>query len=184
MRQKLILQSKWFSAENPQNPKAASAILTFSGDVEHGETVEIGDEVYEFYIVAEEDLGEYEGDNIPVELEEATEEQGDADKDDAAEELVKVVNANSKLVSAALNKAEHKVIFSARQVGKEGNDIEISEDCANASFGEAIKLAGGQFGTPCSLPNAIVFDEDYYYWCVKAGGSRSVQWKRFKLSDY
>lgn len=167
----LQLQEKWFSEEHPTNPHKATATLTFKGIPVVAETVTIGGtEVYEFVATAE---NAQEG-NIAVVLGETL----TADK--AVEELAKAINANSVLVTAVASKEDDTVVVEYKTIGTEGNDVTVTEDCSNASWGaDVAKLSGGSLGTPSMLRNVIVYASPHYYWCEKEGSESTVVWKKF-----
>lgn len=172
----LQLQPKWFSETSPTNPHKATATLTFDGIPVVTETVTIGGtEIYEFVVAAE---NVQEG-NIAVVLGETL----TADK--AVEELAKVINANSVLVTAVASKTDGTVVFEYKTIGTDGNDVTVAETCTNASFGiNVTKLSGGSLGTPCPMKNIIVYTTPYYYWCEKEGSESTVSWKRFTPATY
>lgn len=175
--EEFYLQPNWFGGEDPETPKKATATLTFSDSVTKGDTVEIGDEVYEFVEEANDVADE---DNIAVVL------GTTLTKKNAADKLAKAINDNSVLVSAERDddKGNELVIVSALEVGDESNDIDVDVDCTNASWGTATALDGGQYGTPCPMRGIIVEgDNNYYFICTKPGTKSSVEWKKFVLVD-
>ena len=166
----LYFKSKWFSATNPQNPKKASATLTFDGSVVAGEVVTIGEEKYEF-VAAVADLTEG---NIAVVVGETL------TADNAVEKLADTIEENSNIVTAVADKDNGTCVISYVAVGTAGNAITIAETCTKASFGEGVvKLSGGQFGTPCPVKDSIIYVDHYYYWCEVAGNKDDVVWKKF-----
>lgn len=175
----LYLQEKWYSEATPTNPKPAIAILTFTGNAVAAETVTIDGVVFEFVATA---LDIADEDNIPVVC------GADFTSDNAVEKLVAAINANMDniVASAGVDASENNYCGLAYyKVGTEGNAIEVSETCTNASFGVGVtKLSGGQYGTPSIMKNVIVEASPYYYWCDKEGGESTVSWKRFIPADY
>ena len=166
----LYLQKKWFSEISPTNPHKSTATLTFKGIPVVTETVTIGGtEIYEFVAA-----GNVQEGNIAVVLGETL----TADK--AVEELAKAINANSELVTAVASKTDDTVVVEYKTIGTEGNDVTVTEDCSNASWGaDVAKLSSGSLGTPSMLRNVIVYASPHYYWCEKEGSESTVVWKKF-----
>ena len=173
--QEWYLKEKWFSDSSPKNPKKATAILTFTDAVVVGETVTIGNEIYEF-VADEENVTEG---NIPVVV------GSTLTADNAVEKLTDTINANSAIVTATFDKTKDTCTIYYKKIGTEGNVIEIAANCTNANFGAGVtKLSGGQFGTPCPEVNTLIKDSDCYYLCTKEGNKSNVEWKRFTLASF
>jgi len=109
---------------------AATGTLTFTGTVADGETVTIGNEVYEFDTDDEVIAG-----NILVDV------SGGATASAAVTALVTAITAESALVTAVDGTGD-TVDITAVTAGLVGNSIVTDTDCENGSFG-AETLTGG-----------------------------------------
>ena len=176
---KLYLQDKWFAAINPVNPKISTATLTFTDAVIAAETVTINDTVFEF-VAAKTDVTDE--DNIPVVV--GTTLTGK----NAVEKLATAINnsLNFVVATAGVDDNERDVcIIAYYKVGTEGNVVTVATNCTNASFGvEVTNLSGGQYGTPCPIANTVVYADNFYYWCKKAGNRDDVVWEKFQPATY
>jgi hypothetical protein len=171
----LYLKQKWFSDAEPQNPKCASATLSFNAGITAGEVVTIGDENYEFVAEATDATAG----NIAVVVGETL----TADK--AIQELTKAINANSAIVTAVDDTEKDTCTILYKSVGTDGNAVGIETTTAGASFSDsATKLGGGQYGTPCMEVNSIIYASPHYYWCTAAGNKDDVEWKKFTPASY
>lgn len=175
----LHLQEKWFGDATPSNPKHARAILTFTGNVVASETVTINDTVFEF-VAAAEDIAEET--NIPVVVGE------NLTSENAVAKLVAAITTTLDYVVASAGKdtnENHYCGIAYYKVGTAGNAVTIATTCTNASFGEEVtNLSGGQYGTPCPIANTVVYADNFYYWCKKAGNRDNVVWERFQPATY
>ncbi|MHB9105758.1 MAG: hypothetical protein ACYDCO_01765 [Armatimonadota bacterium] len=114
----------------------ATGTLTFTGNVADGETVTIGDEVYEF----DTNTGVTPG-NIRVAL-----GAGGVAPANAVTQLVAAILANTAYDLTAVDGALDTVVVTALRSGVWANALDTLEACANASWGAA-KLAGGTDNT-------------------------------------
>lgn len=120
--------------DNDETPNAATNTLTFSDVVSDGETVTIGDEVYEF----DTDSDVADG-NIPVDV------SGGATASDAVTALVAAITAESALVNATDGTGD-TVVATAKVAGTVGNSITTSTTCADGSWATPT-MTGGSEGT-------------------------------------
>lgn len=175
----LHLQEKWFGDATPSNPKHARAILTFTGNVVAAETVTINDVVFEFVAAAANIAKET---NIPVVVGETL------TSENAVAKLVAAITTTLDYVVASAGKdtnENHYCGIAYYKVGTAGNAVTIATTCTNASFGkEVTNLSGGQYGTPCPIANIVVYANNFYYWCKKAGNRDNVVWERFQPATY
>jgi hypothetical protein len=170
------ITKKWYAESAPQNAKEARATLTFSDIPVAAETVIIGDETYEI-VAAAEDIADPA--NIPVVL------GATMTADNAVTKLAEAISANSALVDAVGNTTADTVLVIYNSIGTEGNSVEISTTCTNASWGEDVtSLSGGQFGTPCPVPYTVVKDTTYYYTNIAPNTEQDANWRRFQLATY
>ena len=172
----LYFQKKWFSEASPENPKSATATLTFDGVVVAAETVTIGGKVFEFVADADDVA---EGTDYAVVV------GSTLTADNAVTKLADAINANLTDVVAVKDTTKDTCTITYKTVGTEGNSVTVETDCTKASFGEKVtKLSGGQYGTPCPVVDTIVYTSPYYYWCDVAGNKDDVSWKRFTPASY
>jgi len=102
----------------------ATGTLSYTGIVADAETVTIGSEVYEYDTNLT--ASEITGGNIEVDI-------ADTSIATATTNLTNVINSESSLVSAAIG--DNSVIVTALVAGSAGNDIEVNETIANATWG-------------------------------------------------
>jgi phage tail sheath gpL-like len=170
----LYLQNKWFSEASPTNPHKSTATLTFSGVVADAQTVTIGTEIYEFKTSGSAGTGK-----IKVDV------SSGVTADIAVVKLKDAITANSAIVTALASTEDDTVVVEYKVIGTEGNDIEVSTDATNATWGtDVTKLSGGSLGTPSMTRNVVVYVSPYYYWCDKEGSEYTVSWKRFTPAAY
>jgi hypothetical protein len=124
---------------------SATATLTFTDSVSDGEQVIIGDEVYEFD--TDEDVSEGA---IAVDV------SGGATASDAVSALVSAITSDSELVSGADGTGD-TVDITALVAGVSGNDIAVSTDCANASWGEEVETLSGGVDANTKMGNTYTF---------------------------
>lgn len=142
----------WFSG-TPQNAAFAAANLTISGNVADGETVTMGTEVYEF-----DTDGSVTAGNISVDV-----SVGGVGNVNAAAKLTTAINANSTIIDAFDILNNGVLSIQSKIVGTEGNDIEISTDVVNATFGAGVtKLSGGLYAIPSKTACYIVLSGVWY----------------------
>jgi hypothetical protein len=159
----LKLQTK-----TPVNAVAASGILTLTGAVSDGETVTIGDDVYEFDTNASVTAG-----NILVDV------SAGATAPDAITALVSAITASGTEPITATDGAGDTVDIVADVKGTLANSIGTVTDCANGSFGAA-NLEGGVDGT-IALANEIAIDSSYLYYAIAANTVSGTNWRRISL---
>ena len=149
-------------------PVSAKGTLTFSGSVADGETVTIGDTVYEFDADGDTAKG-----SIVVDISNAD------SATDAVIALVAAITANEDSVVTAEAGAGDTVVVTAVVPGTEGNNIAVSTDAANAEWAKAT-LAGGVDGT-VAKKGTIMFDENYVYVAVDDCTATVSNWKKAAL---
>lgn len=150
-------------------PVKAQGTLTFSDSVADGETVTIGDAVYEF----DTDENTAKG-NIAVDV-----SQG-ATASDAVTALVAAITANDDSVVTAEAGTGNTVVVTAVVPGTEGNSIAVDTDASNAEWAKAT-LAGGVNGT-VAKKGTIMFDENYVYVAVDDCTETVSNWKKATLA--
>lgn len=170
------LQSKWFDESAPQNAKKATATLTFSGTVSDGQTVTIGSDVYEFDTAATSTIT---AGHIRINVNAAQTASA------AVTALVAAITGNTSSKVTASDGTGDTVVVTAKALGPSGNDIAVSTDATNGTWGtDVTALSGGQWATPCKAVGTLVKDTTYYYVCTTEGNISDTVWKRFTLADY
>jgi len=155
-------------SKTPVNAVAANGILTFTGVVSDGETVTIGNDVYEF----DTDESVTEG-NILVDV------SAGATAPDAVTALVAAITASGTEPITATDGAGDTVDIVANVKGVLANSIGTTTDCVNGSFG-AENLEGGIDGT-VALANEIAADSSYLYYAIAANTVSDTNWRRISL---
>jgi phage tail sheath gpL-like len=146
---------KWFAESVPQNAAKATGTLTFSNVVSDGQTVTIGNEVYEFDTHL---TGAVTAGNIRVNV------SGGASASQAVTALVAAITANSAIVTAVDGTGD-TVVVTAKLVGDEYN-YNVAETCANATWGAGVTaLSGGQYATECHCPAYYISSVGVWYIC-------------------
>jgi hypothetical protein len=146
---------------------AATGTLTFTGVVSNGETVTIGNEVYEFVTTGE-----------PTEGNHLVDVSGGVTATQAVTALYSSIESNSYIVSAVDGEGD-TVVITAVNAGTAGNDIATATTCVNASFAKA-KLDGGVNGT-AGVAGQIRYDASYIYICTAHDGDATT-WKKASLN--
>ena len=160
------------ASATPVSTAKATATLTFTDAVSDGETVTIGEDVYEFDTAATSTITEG---NIRVNVNAAQTATA------AVTALVAAITGNTGSVVVAVDGAGDTVVLTAKEYGADGNSIAVDTDCANGSFGESVEaLSGGADGTVGAV-GQLAFDSDYIYICTSATNSVYV-WKKAALS--
>lgn len=128
---------------NP-NGGPAEANFTFEDIPTDGETVTIGDDVYEF-----DDDTSVAGDNIAVDI------SSIESSTDAAFVLAEAIqNSGTTTTTATTGEGSSVVNVVAPEAGPSGNNIAVSTDCADASW-NSDTLLGGQ--------NAVLANQGEFY---------------------
>lgn len=112
-------------------PVAAAGVLTFDGAVVDGETVSIGDDVYEF----DTDSSVGEG-HIAVDV------SGGATASAAVTALTAAITASDTQGVGGVDGAGDTVALTADTAGAAGNAITTTTTCANATFAAGTLLGG------------------------------------------
>lgn len=164
------VQKKWFAEDNPVNAKGATAII---GDGTDGKVTITCDKVgtigndYEVKVAiatkASEDLAVVFANNL-LTITLGTDDLSAADN----------TKNTATLIADAISAIDG---FSAIASGT-GDTAISTETTTNVEF------AGGQFGTVCPAPYAIVKDNNYYYINIAPNSKCDANWRRFTLSDY
>ena len=149
---------------------AATGILTFTGVVEDGETVTIGDDVYEF----DDDAAVTSG-NIAVDV------SGGVTAAAAVTALVTAITDSDTQGVGAADGTGDTVDLTADTSSAAGNSIVTTETCANASFAEET-LTGGVTAVAASGFKALATDMIYLntfqevqnFKVVRTGGSSGI----------
>jgi hypothetical protein len=104
----------------------------------------------------------------------------------ATEAVTALVTALENDVNVTAADGENDtVVATAKIAGVVGNDITVSEACANATWGASVtKLSGGVNATEVIVPYTMLKDDTYYYVNTASGGIHDKVWKRFTLADY
>jgi hypothetical protein len=148
---------KWFSGSAPNNAAKAIATLTISGNVADGEVVVIGSETYEI-----DTNGSVNAGNIRVDV-----SVGGVGAANAVTKLVAAITANSTIVDA-FDGIGNVVDIQAKNVGTEGNDINVSKVMTNGSFGAGVtKLSGGLYATPSKTSKCFIIIGGTWYIATK-----------------
>ena len=156
----------------PQNSKAATGNITFNGSVSNGETVTIGEDVYEF-----DTDGSVEEGNIQVDV------SGGDTASDAAAALNTAINEDgTEPVTAEEDETDDAVIVTYDIKGEVGNSVETTETVTNATW-ENETLTGGQNGTEGEKWQQYV-DENYIYVAIEENTVNDDNWKRISLSTF
>ncbi len=164
-------QMKLYEAESaPVNAVAASGTLTFSDSVSDGETVTIGDDVYEF----DTDSDVAEG-HIAVDV------SGGATASDAVTALVAAITDNATEGVSAVDGDGDTVVVTADTKGTAGNAIATTTTCVDGSWAEET-LTGGVAGTVGEQWTLFV-DASYLYVCVADNGVTGANWRRVALGS-
>ena len=157
-------------SKTPVNAVAASGILTFTDVVSDGETVTIGNDVYEF----DTDTSITEG-NILVDV------STGATAADAVTALVAAITTNGTEPITATDGAGNTIDIVANVKGVLANSIGTTTDCVNGSFGAA-NLEGGINGL-VALVNEIAIDSSYLYYAIAANTVSDNNWRRISLGN-
>lgn len=150
-------------------PVKAKGTLTFSGSVADGETVTIGDAIYEF----DTDEDTVKG-NIAVDVSDGV------TASDAVTALVAAITANNDSVVTAVDGDGDTVVVTAVVYGTEGNSIAVSTDASKGEWAKAT-LAGGIDGT-VAKKGTIMFDANYVYVAVDDCTETVSNWKKATLA--
>lgn len=159
-----------FASSAPVNAVAATGTLTFSGVVADGQTVTIGDDVYEF----DTDSSVTEG-NIAVDV------YGGATAPAAVTALVAAITASDTMGVGAADGAGDTVVLTADTKGTAANSIATTETCTNGSFGAAT-LTGGVNGT-LAEKGQMYLDASYLYVAIAANTVADQNWRRISVGS-
>ena len=159
-----------FVTSAPVNSVAASGTLTFTDTVSDGETVTIGDDVYEF----DTDASVTEG-NILVDV------SGGATASAAVTALVAAIVASDTQGVGAADGDGDTVVLTADTAGTAANSIATTETCTNASFG-AVTLEGGVDSTT-AVKGQMYVDATYLYVSIAASTVSTTNWRRVALGS-
>ncbi len=159
-----------FPAGTPVNAANASGTLTLSGAVSDGETVTIGNDVYEF------DTGDgVEEGNIAVDV------SGGATAAAAVTALVAAITASGIEPVTATDGTGDTVVVTADVAGAVGNSIAVATDADNASWGAGnTALKGGVNGTVAEKWD-VKFDSSYLYICIDDNAITGKNWRRISI---
>lgn len=159
------------SADAPKNAKAAEAVLTFEDSVSDGETVTIGNTVYEF----DTDEDTEEG-TIVVDV------SGGATAADATAALLAALADNDD-VDAAQVDSDNKIKVTAKVKGAAGNEIEVDTTCNDAAWGvEGDTLDGGEDGTEADK-GTVLCDGVNVYVAIADNGVSDTNWRKISLGS-
>jgi len=148
---------------------AATGTLTFTGVTSDGETVTIGDDVYEF----DTDSSVTEG-NILVDI------SGGASAAQSVTALAAAITASDTQGVGGVNGDGDTVVLTADTKGAAANALDTTTTCENASFGE-LTLTGGVDGT-AAVAGKIFVDATNLYIAIGACTiSDSSNWKKITL---
>lgn len=159
-----------FVTSAPVNAVAATGTLTFTGAVSDGETVTIGDDVYEFDTDASVTSG-----NILVDV------SGGATASDAVTALVAAITASDTQGVGAADGTGDTVDLTADTKGTAANSIATTETCANGSFGAAT-LENGVDSTT-AVKGQMYVDASYLYVSIAASTVSTTNWRRVTLGS-
>lgn len=163
------LKPKWFSADNPENPKGATADIGTGDNGTVTITVDkVGTEGNDYTVKV------VEGDGADVDMSaELTDKDLVVTLGTGSDESLDDNKNTAELVAGEIDGMD---AFSAKYSGDGSGALDSPESEKD--------FTGGQFGTSCPQKNTMVEDDDYYYLCTKEGNKDNVVWKRFTLSDY
>jgi len=150
-------------------PVSAKAFIGFLGVVADGETVTIGDEVYEF----DTDSTITEG-NIQVDV------SGGVTAPLAVTALALAITTNATSAVTGVDSDGDTVLVTAKVAGIIGNSIELSDTGANITIIPAT-LEDGVDGT-VGVKGTILFDENFIYVSVDTSTTAVSNWKSTALS--
>ena len=132
----------------------ASGTFEFTGSVSDGETVTIGDDIYEF----DDDLNTISDPNLVAVIYLKT--AAGAPSAFCAQRLAESINESSREpVTATIDSVnENQVIVTANELGSEGNSIATTDTVANGEWHDET-LTGGDFGYIDVDNNILIFYE-------------------------
>lgn len=159
------------ASATPVNTAKATATLTFTGVVSDGQTVTIGDDIYEFDTAATSTITEG---HIRINVNAAQTATA------AVTALVAAITGNTESPVVAVDGDGDTVVITAKEYGDAGN-ITVATTCTNASFGvDVTAMSGGADGTT-GVVGQLAFDTSYLYICTSITNDVFV-WKKASLS--
>lgn len=169
-----LLRELWgcIDTKTPVNAVQATGTLTCSDAVSDGETVTIGDDVYEFDTDSSVTAG-----NIAVDV------SGGATASDAVTALVAAITASGDGTYSAADGAGDTVVITYGTYGTVGNAVATTETCTNGAWGAAT-LENGVNGT-AGKKGEFCWDADYIYVCgTKDMSGTNHYWERAAKASY